>query len=120
MKTPPLTKETYDKIAAAAAGARVVAVTIAGHDLVLKAPPRSEWKRYRSMVLSDQKADASQTLVSACLLYPPHDIFQQIVESRPAVLDKVANKVAELAGLDDEVVEKNFGGSSSEPNATSA
>lgn len=109
MKTAELTEDRYKELQATHPSVRLAAVTIGGHDIVLKAPPRQEWKRFRSMVLDPtKKADANQTLVQACLVHPPLDIFHVICEDRPALLDKAAEKVAELAGVDDEVIEKKF------------
>jgi hypothetical protein len=114
MKTPELTEAEFAKLQAAHPSARLVAVTSGGHDFVLKAPPRSEWKRFRSMVLDPaKKMDATPTLVSVCLVWPSADLFAQILEDRPATLDNLGSKLSELAGTDDEVVEKKFGNSSS-------
>lgn len=119
MKTPALTEAEFAKLQAAHPSARIVAVASGGHDFVLKAPPRAEWKRYRSMVLDPaKKVDASATLVSVCMLWPSAEVFAQISEDRPATLDNIAAKLSALAGIDDEVVEKNFGNSSSEHATT--
>ena len=118
MKTPEITQEKLASLQADSPQ-RLVAVSIAGNDFALKAPPRVEWKRYRSMLFDPaKKAEANQTLVTACLAWPPHDIFALLCEDRPALVDKIANYLCELAGTDDEVVEKKFVSSSPSPVAT--
>lgn len=119
MKTPELTEEKFNELQAAHPGARLSAVTVAGHDIVVKAPPRAEWKRYKTMVLDPAKrVEANATLVMATVVYPPLDVFDLIVNDRPAIIERVWDYVTDLAGASDAVVEKKFGSSSTKPTLT--
>lgn len=68
--------------------------------VVLKRPPRAEYKRFRSMLHDDQKADALETLGKSCVVYPDAVAFQAMLDERPALAEVVGGRAAEFAGLE--------------------
>jgi hypothetical protein len=71
-----------------------------GVDIVVKRPDRPSYKRFRAMV-SDQakRADAPETLVRDCIVYPTREEFNTLLESKPALGDVFGAKLLDLAGM---------------------
>lgn len=68
-------------------------------DIVVKRPPRGEWKRFRAMLFADdQKSEALETLAKACVLHPPAAEFAALLADRPALAEKIGSVLTELAG----------------------
>ena len=68
-------------------------------DIVVKRPPRAEYKRFRSMLFNESlKPEALETLAKACVVYPDGAAFEALSNVRPALAEAVGGKVAELAG----------------------
>lgn len=78
-------------------------------EIVIKAPPRGEYKRFRSMLFNDeQKPEALETLAKACLVYPEPAQFQAMLEDRPALAETVGGHAAELAGAEGKIDAKKL------------
>lgn len=68
-------------------------------DIVVKRPPRAEYKRFRAMLFDDaQKPEALETLACACVIYPEPAEFKKLLIDRPALAEKVGGKCSEAAG----------------------
>lgn len=69
-------------------------------EVVLRRPPRAEWKRFRSM-LSDptQKSDALETLARACVVHPEAKAFGELLKKRPGLAETIGNEAAEFGGV---------------------
>jgi len=68
-------------------------------DIVVKRPPRAEWKRFRTMLFNDeQKPEALETLACACVIYPEAADFKKLLVDRPALAEKVGGQCSDLAG----------------------
>jgi CTP:molybdopterin cytidylyltransferase MocA len=77
--------------------------------VIVKRPPRSEFKRYRAMLFDDaQRPDAHETLTRACVVYPEGEAFMRILADQPALAQSIANKLIEAAGGDRELHVKKF------------
>lgn len=78
-------------------------------EIVVKAPPRGEYKRFRKMLFDDtEKADALETLAKACVIHPELQQFQKMLDDRPALAETVGGKAAELAGAEGKVDAKKL------------
>lgn len=70
-------------------------------EIVIKRPPRGEYKRFRKMLFDDdQKSEALETLARACVVYPESAEFSKLLEERPALAETVGGKAAEFAGAE--------------------
>ena len=68
-------------------------------DIVIKKPPRAEYKRFRAMLFDEaQKPEALETLACACVIYPEIAEFRKLLTERPALGDKVGGKCSDAAG----------------------
>ena len=68
-------------------------------EIVVKRPPRAEYKRFRAMLFDEaQKPDALETLALACVIYPSVADFKNMLIDRPALGDTVGRKCSEAAG----------------------
>jgi hypothetical protein len=77
------------------------------YTIVVRRPGRAQWKRFRHMIADPAKrADALETLVRDCMLYPDRQAFEAMLEERPALAEVFGDEVGELAGSGLEV-EKN-------------
>lgn len=82
-------------------------------ELIVRAPSRAEFDRFMASTLKIQKNTAeglaaARTLLMDCLLAPdPRDAKAQL-DKYPALTEKFAEKVLEMAGADDEVREEAF------------
>lgn len=73
-------------------------------DVVVKMPPRGEWKRYRSMMFDPALRDgALETLARACIVQPDMAAIDNMLMSRPSMMERIGARVTTLAGDDDEV-----------------
>lgn len=78
-------------------------------EIVVKRPPRGEYKRFRAMLFDDaEKANAMETLAKACVVYPEGSGFQALLEERPGLAEVVGGKCAELAGMEGKVDAKKL------------
>ena len=78
-------------------------------EVVVKMPPRGEYKRYRAMLFDDsQRPMALETLARACTVYPDKEALDRMEMERPAMWERVGNRVTELAGGDDDVSVKKL------------
>jgi hypothetical protein len=78
-------------------------------EVVVKKPPRGEYKRFRSMSLdADERADAIETIARACVVYPDAAGFSALLEDRPALAEVVGNKVLEMAGAEGKIEAKKL------------
>lgn len=68
-------------------------------DIVVKRPPRAEWKRFRAMLFDpEQKPNALETLAKVCVIYPDAAAFAELLNERPALAEKIGDQCTEVAG----------------------
>ena len=68
-------------------------------DVVVKMPPRSEYKRYRAMLFDDaQRSEALETLARACIVQPDKAGIDDALVARPALFERVGNRLTEMLG----------------------
>lgn len=73
-------------------------------EVVVKKPPRGEYKRYRAMLFDDaQRPEALETLARACAVYPDGPALEKMADDRPSMWERVGAKVTQLAGGEDDV-----------------
>jgi len=81
----------------------------AAAEVVVKMPPRGEYKRYRAMLFDDsQRPMALETLARACTVYPDKDALEKMEIDRPSMWERVGARVQVLAGGDDDVSVKKL------------
>ncbi len=74
---------------------------------VFRSPPYKEWKRFRAMFLNEaSRADALETLVLGCVVFPTAAELRASLQRRPALFEGWGNRLAAAAGMGAEVVEK--------------
>jgi hypothetical protein len=69
---------------------------------VVRVPTRAEWKMSRELIASNdpaKKVQAAQRLFEACVLYPSGTQRDQLVATRPGIVDVWAGEIGELAGV---------------------
>ena len=71
-----------------------------GVEVVAKRPGKAEYRRFRDMIRDEKRAaDAAETFVRACIVYPDAGAVTAIIAQRPAIVDTLANTLVGLAGL---------------------
>jgi len=74
---------------------------------VFRSPPYQEWKRFRTMYHDEAKrADALETLVFGCVVFPTPQELRAGLNRRPALYEAWGNRLADAAGGGAEVIEK--------------
>lgn len=70
-----------------------------GNEVIVTAPNRPTWKRFRSQILDDRKHDiALEELVRACVVYPDRATFDALLDKKPGLVETFGKAVTELAG----------------------
>ena len=78
-------------------------------DVVVKMPPRGEYKRYRAMLFDEaQRPGALEQLARVCTVYPDKEGLERMEHDRPSMWERVGAKVTALAGGDDDVSVKKL------------
>lgn len=71
--------------------------------------PGAEYKRFKRDILDEGKRPAAvENLVRACVVHPDAHTFTELLNRRPALADRLADKVMTLAGGDIEVSVKKL------------
>lgn len=97
----PLSTDTITKLKSAH-GDDLHLFTSGGHELVLKAPGRDLWTKFkRTSQEPARRAQALEHLVTDCIVHPERDAVVSLIDRRPGLVDTVGEKLAELAGLDE-------------------
>lgn len=81
---------------------RVKHVRINDIDLVLRAPKRHEYKRFRSQAHGEQRADAQEDLMRLIVVHPsPREAFDTLLEDYPGLCehDDVTKAIKALTGV---------------------
>lgn len=68
-----------------------------------KIPNGTEYDRYRALVRSNI-SEANKTLLANCLAWPEKERFAEILDRRPHLVEKWADKLTDAAGAE-EVIE---------------
>jgi hypothetical protein len=72
----------------------------AGVDVVVKAPGRAEWKRFRALMADEKRrADSLETLLRDCIVHPDRSELDGILGRRPGLAETFGGKLVEIAGL---------------------
>jgi hypothetical protein len=78
-----------------------------GVEVVVKAPGRAQWKRFRAYVADERRRpDAVETLLRDCVVHPDAAALDAILEKRPGLAETFGNQVVELAGASGEAEKK--------------
>jgi hypothetical protein len=73
-----------------------------GESVACKRPTRAQYKRFRKERLDDRKAsEALETLFEGCLVFPPFEEFEAVLERKPALADVFGGLLVAAAGGDD-------------------
>lgn len=81
---------------------RIEHVVVANNrDVVVRAPQRGEYGRFRSEGMAQKKAEAQEVLVRAIVVFPSREEFGLLLDEYPAVADCPAMTAAveRLTGL---------------------
>lgn len=65
--------------------------------VIVKRPHPAHYKRFRDR--ESAKTQDLEKLVRPCVVYPDATRFDAMLDEQPAILDRVANQVVELAGF---------------------
>lgn len=82
--------------------------------VVVRAPSRLEYERHTETLMklregkTAQALSATRTLVMSCALAPAADVLSGKLELYPALVDKLGEKILDMAGADAEVREETF------------
>src|SRR5438876_2914283 len=80
-----------------------------GSEIVARKPPRAAYKRFRAMAFDPKKqADAAETLMVDCVVYPSRDAWNALLEQYPALAETFAPEVLKLAGASQSVDAKKY------------
>ncbi len=82
-------------------------LSYAGVDVIVRAPSRAAWKRYRAL-MSDaaRRADSFEVLLRDCLLHPSLQELDGILDRRPGLAETFGAELVEIAGLGKEAEKK--------------
>lgn len=75
----------------------------AGPRLAFRRPNPAEWHRYRAEALTNDpqvKANAFQTIVIPCCIYPERSAFLAMVQERPGIVELCGSELVEFAGAE--------------------
>lgn len=83
----------------AAHGVDITRLDASGVTVVVRAPTRAEYKRFRAESLDDKRrADAVENLCRSCVVWPDAAEFSRILDRKPALADIFGAKVLDAAG----------------------
>lgn len=74
-----------------------------GPRFAFRRPNPAEWHRYRSESLTQDpqvKANAFQSLVIPCCLYPDRAALMVMLQERPGLFEQLGGELVEFAGLE--------------------
>lgn len=74
-----------------------------GPRIAFRRPNPAEWHRYRSEALTNDpqvKANAFQSLVIPCCIYPERAAFLAMVQERPGLVELCGGELVEFAGAE--------------------
>lgn len=71
-----------------------------GHEVVVRAPSRPEWKRFRAAQADPAKRiDAQEQLLRGCCVAPGSGDLSALLEKRPGLAETFGIELTEIAGL---------------------
>jgi hypothetical protein len=80
-----------------------------GDAIVCKCPSRGDYKRFRAMIVDpNQRANALETLMRSCVVYPDAQGVAVLLERRPGLAEVFGDKLSGWAGAGQEVTEKKL------------
>lgn len=69
-------------------------------EVVFRPPNRGEYKQFRAKLHNDAlKADATEWLARACVVYPSREAFDALLNDYPGITDACGDAIGELAGF---------------------
>jgi|WetSurMetagenome_2_1015567.scaffolds.fasta_scaffold616565_2 hypothetical protein len=74
-----------------------------GPRVAFRRPNAGEWHRYRSESLTNDpqvKANAFQSIVIPCCIYPERATFLAMVQERPGIVELCGSELVEFAGAE--------------------
>jgi len=78
-----------------------------GDEVVVRAPSRAEWDRFRLLMNNDsRKMKAPEEMLFWCLLWPAKADLETLLDKRPGLAETFASGVAGLAGAQKDVEKK--------------
>lgn len=99
MELPELTEEIEKQVRENFSDLEVHTLSLHGYSIMAKSPPRSEIKRFVSLVEKDHYT-ASENLVNACALWPSKAELKELFEKRAGLPVSFAGLLTKLSGMD--------------------
>lgn len=96
-----MTNDTIEKVKAANPGAdlRVIANQELGIEVIVRAPNKAEFRRFRTMYGDPaQRAIASEAFLLGCIAEPTAEEFRATLDRYPALAESFAGELCEIAG----------------------
>ena len=79
----------------------------AGETVIVKAPNRATWKRFRAQVIDESKrVVALEELVRSCVVHPEKAELEVMLDRKPGLVETFGKALGELAGAGDGQAEK--------------
>lgn len=66
--------------------------------VVLRKPAKGEYARFKSQVRAGNGDAGIEHLVRLCVVHPSKELFDQMVEDRPGILDLCSSTISALSG----------------------
>lgn len=68
--------------------------------VIVRGPTQKEYRGFKAALhLQDQRADALRIMVTACVLHPSHDQFDDYSKTKPGIIDILGDAVCEIGGV---------------------
>lgn len=79
----------------------------AGETVIVKAPNRPTWKRFRAQAQDEGKRlIAMEELLRACVVHPERSSLEAMLDRKPGLVEAFGKVLAELAGAGTDVEKK--------------
>lgn len=78
---------------------KIFSLEVAGETFIAKNPSRDVWKRFRAQIMDEGKrVIAPENLVRSCIIDPPTDALDALLEQKPGLVESLSKALAESAG----------------------
>jgi|GEM_PF-5609609 len=82
----------------------LVGFTLGGHRFLVKGPSRAMWDELQSKIdTGRERTIALNRLVRECVVYPPPDELDAILDRKPAYLTTIAGELMDIAGVNEKI-----------------
>lgn len=109
-KIEELTPEVIESLKAENPGVELHQVSAEGLEVLVlvRAPSKFEYKRFRDLAAKNKEDKAQETLVNDCLIYPKGQEWLDLLEDLPGLPDTVSGVILNLAGVYQNAEAKKF------------